>query len=52
MKQITGNKGVSPGIYTWHHVDAEGNMQLVDHRIHQLFQHKGGIKEIMSVQNK
>ena len=50
IKDVTKGKGVSPGIYTWHHVDAQGNMQLVDHRIHQLFLHKGGIKEIMDLQ--
>ena len=50
VKAVKGRKGVSPGTYTWHHVDAQGNMQLVDHRIHQLFLHKGGIKEIMDQQ--
>lgn len=41
----------SPGPFTWHHVDAEGNMQLVDRRIHELFKHKGGIGEIQDLQN-
>ena len=43
-----GNRGKSPKPYTWHHVNGEGDMMLVDSFIHDMFTHKGGMAEMNS----
>ena len=36
----------SPGPYTWHHVNGEGDMMLVDTNVHDMFTHTGGFSEM------
>ncbi len=38
-------EGSSPEPYTWHHVNGNGDIILVDAAIHALFSHKGGFSE-------
>lgn len=35
----------SPAPYTWHHVNGDGDMQLVNEGIHAFFNHSGGYSE-------
>lgn len=42
---VDSGAGVSPQPYTWHHVDGDGNMQLVNEAIHSFFNHAGGFSE-------
>jgi len=43
-----GYGGNPPSHYTWHHVNAEGDMMLVDTFIHDMFTHEGGMSEMKS----
>lgn len=42
---VEAGKPVSPSPYTWHHMDGDGHIELVDSAIHELFLHTGGFSE-------
>ena len=45
---VLKKSSASPESYTWHHVNAEGDMMLVDRYIHGMFTHTGGFSQMQS----
>ena len=46
LKLVKEGANISPKPYTWHHVNGNGEMMLVDAYIHGMFTHTGGFSEM------